>query len=138
MQHLRQCHATQGIAHHIVDQAPVGAHTALVGDPALTVVLAAFGDGQRSFHGFDDLHQGDRAGRTCKPVAAMHAAQSFHQASLRQRLEDLADGGCFQAGLFGQFARAEHLVAPCSQHRQDDGGVIGQFGDAQHARTVNP
>ena len=55
LEHLRQGHAAQGVGHHVVDQAPVGAHAALLGDAALAVVLAAFGHGQRAFHRFDDL-----------------------------------------------------------------------------------
>ncbi len=135
LQHLRERDATQGIADHVVDQAPVRSHAAALRNTALAVVLAAFGDRQRTFHRFDDLHQGDVAGGAREPVTAVHAAQAFNQACLRQWLENLANSRCFQASLFGQFACAEHLIAACRQDGQHHGGVIGEFGDAQHGRA---
>ena len=134
MQHLRQGHSAQGVGDHIVDQSPVGAHAALVGNAAVAVVLAALGHRQRAFHRLHDLDQADVGRLAAEAVTAMHAAQALDQAGLGQRLEQLAHGGGFQAGMLGQFGRAQHLTLARGEHGQDHGGVVGQLGDAEHGR----
>ena len=135
-QHLRQGDAAQGVGDHVVDQAPVGAHAALVGDAAMALVLAALGHRQRAFHRLDDLDQADLGGVAAEAVAAVHAALAGDQARLRQRLEQLADGGLLEPGVLGQFGRAQYLALACGEHGQDHGGVVGQLGDAEHGGRV--
>ncbi|MNT04839.1 hypothetical protein D3C72_1394320 [compost metagenome] len=100
------------------------------------VVVAALGQGQRPFHGFDHFKQRDLDRWAGQPVASADAAQAFDQAGLGQWLEHLADGGRLQAGEFGQFGGTEHLARTGGEHGQYDGGVIGELGDAQHGMRV--
>jgi len=94
--------------------------------------VAALGQGQWPFHGFDHITQRNLAWRAGQPVAAAYPAQAFDQTGLRQWLEHLADGGRFQAGELGQFRGAEHVARAGGKHGQHHGGVIGEFGDAEH------
>ena len=102
-------------------------------DAARIGVQAAFGHGQRPFHRFDDLDQRNRVRLGREAIAAMRPTEGRHQSGLRERLEQLGDGGGFQARAFGEFGRAEHgLGRGGGERRQHDGGVIGELGDPEH------
>src|SRR5690606_4699907 len=57
---------------------------------------------------------------------------TFDQPGLRQRLEQLADGGHLKSRSLRQLGRAQHDVRPRGKHGQHDGGVVGELGDAEH------
>ena len=106
-QHLRQGDAAQGIDHHVVDAAPVGAHAAGLLDAAVAGVDAALGHAERAFQRLDDLDQADRLGGAGQPVAAGGAAEGRDQPGLGQWLEYLGHGRRLQTRAFGQFRRAQ-------------------------------
>ena len=132
VQHLRQGDAAQRVGDDVVDPAPVGAHAARLLDAAGAGVDAAFGHAERAFHCLDDLDQADLAGGAGEAVAAVGTAEALDQPGLRQWFQQLGDRRHLQAGPFGEFGRTQHRVRPRGERGQDDGGVIGELGDAKH------
>ena len=68
---------------------------------------AAFGHAKRAFDRLDDLDQGNIRRRAGKAIATIGAAEGLDQTGLRQRLEQLGNGGRFQPGAFGPAAVPE-------------------------------
>ena len=58
------------------------------------------------------------------------------QPGLRQRFQHLGHGRRFQPGLFGEAGGAQHLARPRGEYGQDQGGVVGELGDAEHGGNL--
>jgi hypothetical protein len=129
---FRQRDLLERLVDGVVDALPVAADGAMRLQVAAAVVRGAFGERQRAFECLQDVRGTDLPRGAREAVAAMQATRGFHQPGALQLLQQLAGRGRGDMAAARHVRRGVQLRGVARQRRQDDGGVIGEFADAQH------